>query len=173
MCFFFVIFTYIKCQQRSEKLQTHLSSCPPLSISKLDFSHLKFWVGGWVFTFVRMYVSSFLFTTWTAAKNVVFKGLTFKPMGFLVLVFNHFGNLSQSYMIRFSPQILDNGIPEVFDGFQRSWSTDGVLITQESVQCTRFSFGECLMVIEEVIVAQVWIWPLWVLHYIRNLEMFW
>ena len=33
------IATYFKCWLRSKKLQAHLSTCPPLSISKLDFTH--------------------------------------------------------------------------------------------------------------------------------------
>ena len=40
-------------------------------------------------TFIRICVSNFLFTLGTAAKNDIFKGLNFKPMGFLVLTGVH------------------------------------------------------------------------------------
>ena len=40
---FFVIFTYFKYQLRSKKLQADLSSCPPLSLSKLEFSLVVSW----------------------------------------------------------------------------------------------------------------------------------
>ena len=40
-CHYFIIVTYFKCQLRCKKLQAHLSCCPPLSISKLDFRQVK------------------------------------------------------------------------------------------------------------------------------------
>ena len=41
-CHLFFIFPYFECQLMTKILQAGLSCCPPISISKLDFSHYKF-----------------------------------------------------------------------------------------------------------------------------------